>query len=272
MYRFIGRLFTPKKGAWNNHKNQPCTWFWGTCDLEEYLGCQPKPNQCNNYDDDDPKPELSYCSACQARPVCCGSQRRCWTTPTQQNDDNNETNLMKNSTKMMTIMKRIWSNKPLKRQPGAVRQKSSAPQTHESPVLLSAPWSRSIDHCHNGYNDHHDVRDGHGDHYDGHGTGTLPVQERVKQVSKEVVGDAGAELPTCWRFPGSCQQLSIQVHHLKIGELLDLYHKTHFLGSTYSLVRLVWQNTEELISRSFSGLYKIRLLLQDCLTSRYLRF
>ena len=41
---------------------------------------------------------------------------------------------------------------------------------------------------------------------------------------------------------------------------------------TYSLVRLVLPNTEELISRPFTGLYKIRLLLQDCLTSRYLRF
>ena len=32
----------------------------------------------------------------------------------------------------------------------------------------------------------------------------------------------------------------------------------------YSLVRLVWPNTEELISQPFAGLYKIRLLLQDC--------
>ena len=40
----------------------------------------------------------------------------------------------------------------------------------------------------------------------------------------------------------------------------------------YSLVRLVQPNTEMLISQPFTGLYKIRLLLQDCLTSRYLRF
>ena len=31
----------------------------------------------------------------------------------------------------------------------------------------------------------------------------------------------------------------------------------------YSLVRLVWPNTEELISRPFEGLQKIRLLSQD---------
>ena len=40
----------------------------------------------------------------------------------------------------------------------------------------------------------------------------------------------------------------------------------------YSLVRLVQPNTEMLISQPFTGLYKIRLLLQDCLTSRYVRF
>ena len=36
----------------------------------------------------------------------------------------------------------------------------------------------------------------------------------------------------------------------------------HFL---YSLVRLVRPNTEELISRPFMGLLKIRWLLQDCM-------
>ena len=72
---------------------------------------------------------------------------------------------------------------------------------------------------HDDHNHHYDGHDSHGDHHDGHGTGTLPVQERVKQVSKEVVGDAGAELPTWGRFPGSCQQLAIQVHHLEIGDL-----------------------------------------------------
>ena len=41
---------------------------------------------------------------------------------------------------------------------------------------------------------------------------------------------------------------------------------------TYSLVHLVWQNREELISRPFIGLLKIRLMLQDCVTSRQLTF
>ena len=40
----------------------------------------------------------------------------------------------------------------------------------------------------------------------------------------------------------------------------------------YSLVRLVWQNTEELISRPFTGLYKIRLLLRDRMRTKNLRF
>ena len=35
------------------------------------------------------------------------------------------------------------------------------------------------------------------------------------------------------------------------------------LAMKYSLVRLVWPNTEELISRPFMGLLKIRWLLQD---------
>ena len=40
----------------------------------------------------------------------------------------------------------------------------------------------------------------------------------------------------------------------------------------YSLVRLVWQNTEELISRPFAGLYKIRLLLRDRKRTKNFRF
>ena len=39
----------------------------------------------------------------------------------------------------------------------------------------------------------------------------------------------------------------------------------------YSLVRLVWQNTEEFISRPFAGLYKIRLLLRDRMRPKNLR-
>ena len=39
----------------------------------------------------------------------------------------------------------------------------------------------------------------------------------------------------------------------------------------YSLVRLVWQNTEELISRPFADLYKIRLLLRDLMRTKNLR-
>ena len=40
---------------------------------------------------------------------------------------------------------------------------------------------------------------------------------------------------------------------------------------TYSLVGLVWQNTEELISWSFAGLYKIRLLLRECMRTKNVR-
>ena len=40
----------------------------------------------------------------------------------------------------------------------------------------------------------------------------------------------------------------------------------------YSLVHLVLPNTEELISQPFMGLSKIRLLLQDPVSPRYVRF
>merc|ERR1712020_635246 len=43
-------------------------------------------------------------------------------------------------------------------------------------------------------------------------------------------------------------------------------------GLTYSLVHLVWPNTESLISQPFMGLSKIRLLLQDPVSPRYVRF
>ena len=36
-------------------------------------------------------------------------------------------------------------------------------------------------------------------------------------------------------------------------------------------MRLVWQNTEELISRPFADLYKIRLLLRDLMRTKNLR-
>ena len=39
----------------------------------------------------------------------------------------------------------------------------------------------------------------------------------------------------------------------------------------YSLVGLVWPNTEELISRPFMGLWKIRLLLQDRMRTKNVR-
>ena len=69
----------------------------------------------------------------------------------------------------------------------------------------------------------------------------------------------------------------------RIGEAIssDLYHlfsplqkkiNIHsFLPSHYSLVRLVWPNREELISRPFAGLYKIRLLLRDRMRPKNLR-
>ena len=44
------------------------------------------------------------------------------------------------------------------------------------------------------------------------------------------------------------------------------------VSAAYSLVRLVWQNTEELISRPFTSLYKIRLLLRDRMRTKNLRF
>ena len=40
----------------------------------------------------------------------------------------------------------------------------------------------------------------------------------------------------------------------------------------YSQVRLVWPNMEELISRPFMGLSKIRLLFQDSMNPKYLTF
>ena len=40
--------------------------------------------------------------------------------------------------KMITMVSQS-DEKPLKKEPGAVRQKSSEPRTHEPPVLLSAP-------------------------------------------------------------------------------------------------------------------------------------
>ena len=43
----------------------------------------------------------------------------------------------------------------------------------------------------------------------------IPMQEGVEQVRKELVSDAGAELPTWGRFSSPCQQLAIQVHHLR---------------------------------------------------------
>ena len=43
------------------------------------------------------------------------------------------------------------------------------------------------------------------------------------------------------------------------------------ISEPYSLVRLVWQNTEELISWPFEGLYKIQLLLQDRMKTKNLR-
>ena len=39
----------------------------------------------------------------------------------------------------------------------------------------------------------------------------------------------------------------------------------------YSLVGVVWPNTEMLISRPFAGLFKIRLLLRDCMRTKNVR-
>ena len=47
---------------------------------------------------------------------------------------------------------------------------------------------------------------------------------------------------------------------------------TRWTGHRYSLVHLVLPNTEELISQPFMGLSKIRLLLQDPVSPRYVRF
>ena len=52
---------------------------------------------------------------------------------------------------------------------------------------------------------------------------------------------------------------------------MQIYHIQLFWVETYSLVRLVWQNTEELISRPFTGLYKIRLLLRDRMRTKNLK-
>ena len=67
-------------------------------------------------------------------------------------------------------------------------------------------------------------------------------------------------------------QILLEIFEQICLEYLDKYMCRIFRTNiwTYSLVRLVWQNMEELIFRPFTG--PIRLLLQDCLTSRYLKF
>ena len=50
-----------------------------------------------------------------------------------------------------------------------------------------------------------------------------------------------------------------------------LKHVQNIKKNSYSPVGLVWPNTEELISRPFSGLYKIRLLLRDRMRTKNLR-
>ena len=60
-----------------------------------------------------------------------------------------------------------------------------------------------------------------------------------------------------WRMQSLSQRLN--------GEMIQL------ALLRYSLVRLVWQNTEELISRPFAGLDKIRLLLPGCMRPKNLR-
>ena len=48
-------------------------------------------------------------------------------------------------------------------------------------------------------------------------------------------------------------------------------HFQEEIKKRFSLVHLVWQNTEELISWPFAGLYKIRLLLRDRMRTKNLR-
>ena len=94
-----------------------------------------------------------------------------------------------------------------------------------------------------------------------------------------------ARVVSCWSAPpkiGDCwmrrKNLGRDICTKHANPLSNLFCWNQFTfkmpeeTTFYSLVRLVWPNTEELISRPFTGLYKIRLLLQDCKTSRYLRF
>ena len=59
--------------------------------------------------------------------------------------------------------------------------------------------------------------------------------------------------------------------HQTISEHIICLSKLSYI-CIYSLVRLVWPNTEELISRPFAGLYKIRLLLRDRMRTKNFRF
>ena len=69
-----------------------------------------------------------------------------------------------------------------------------------------------------------------------------------------------------------------QLYSYKFASLwqgLNINHSTwllcRLLYILYSLVGLVWPNTEELISRPFTGLYKIRLLLQGRMRTKKFR-
>ena len=65
------------------------------------------------------------------------------------------------------------------------------------------------------------------------------------------------------------QMYSSQIERKHLSQIAKM-HLSQF-ANMYSLVHLVWQNREELISRPFAGLYKIRLLLQDRMRPKNLR-
>ena len=60
-------------------------------------------------------------------------------------------------------------------------------------------------------------------------------------------------------------------HFLIFSAFFSISDLDSSLGSSYSLFRLVWPNTEEPFSRPFLGLSKIRLVLQDNMSPKNVR-
>ena len=69
------------------------------------------------------------------------------------------------------------------------------------------------------------------------------------------------------KYITSANKVYNEMFNLEYISIVDYDH----LLEVYSLVGLIWPNTEELISRPFMGLWKIRLLLQDRMRTKNVR-